>query len=1106
MNLSALTQRLKRTRPLSDALREMESSKETRISVPDAAKAYTLATIHAQLNVPMCLVVPRAPTARRIVDDLIAWHPRPEAIIHFPVPDALPYEHLAYDAELTSARMQTLLALIAPEACPLIVLAVRSALDCLLDPARFKTASRTLAPGMQVSPSALMEDWLELGYEPSPLVDSPGQFSRRGGIVDVYPPGQAPCRIEFWGDEIETLRIFDPATQRSGETITALAILPADERGGASGVLEYLPSHGLIVLDEPQLLQQAANDLEQQAEALRAELLLRDEWHESEPQPYRPWADVLARTVDLRRVILCHDPDAELVSFTHPGSFAGRHRALVTETRRLREQGQEIVIVSQQSARLAEVLEEANVSVVESIIDSPDGVDQQSARPITLVHGSLQDGWRSDELGLTVFTDRELFGWAKEHRQTHRPNRTSRGAFLSDLATGSMVVHVDHGIARYLGLARLTAPGASDRADGEVGGREFLLLQFADSDRLYVPVDQADRVSHYIGGGEQSPHLTRLSSGEWARSKQRVQRAVRIIAQELIELYAAREVSPGHGYPSDSVWQSELEASFPYIETPDQVSAIAEVKRDMEQPRPMDRLLVGDVGYGKTEVALRAAFKAVMDGRQVAVLVPTTVLAQQHYATFKERLEAFPVRVESLSRFRSEKEQRDVVLQLSEGAVDIVIGTHRLVQKDVKFKELGLVIIDEEQRFGVAHKERLKQLRREVDVLTLTATPIPRTLHMALVGVRDLSSIETAPEARLPIRTYVMESDDEVVREAIVREIERGGQVYFVHNRVRTIAAVANRLAELVPEARIGVGHGQMTEGALEQTMVQFAAGDYDVLVCTTIIESGLDIPNVNTMIVDHAERFGLAQLYQLRGRIGRGGVRAYAYLLYPRDTQLTEIAEKRLRTIFEATELGAGYHIAMKDLEIRGAGNLLGAEQSGNIGAVGFELYTRLLSESVEALRAAHRGLPPPPKPRPRPSVDLPIGAYIPHDYVSDAAARLNLYQRLASVGNHAALSLIVGEISDRFGNLPNAIVNLLYIVGLRLSAADAGVREIAATPDEIIVQFSDLINPVQRRIALSTAANARIASNQVRLPRGKGQAWMADLQRVVESMPAVA
>ncbi len=504
-----------------------------------------------------------------------------------------------------------------------------------------------------------MEEWLELGYEPSPIVDGPGQFSRRGGIVDVYPPGQSPCRIEFWGDEIESLRVFDPATQRSGETLQSLSILPADERGGDASILDYLPEGGIVVLDEPRQIEVATRELEQQAESLHAELLMRNEWNESDAPPYRTWNEVLGRVNKMSLVTLMHDPDDETVEFVHPGSFAGRHRALVTEARGLRDRGHQIVIVSQQSARLAEVLNEAGVVTVQA--DEVTELSPATDAPVPLVHGSLQDGWRSDELKLTVFTDRELFGWAKEHRHVRRPSRTSREAFLSDLEPGSMVVHIDHGIAKYLGLARLTAPGAQEQDQGDSGGREFLLLQFADSDRLYVPVDQADRVSRYIGGGEQNPHLTRLGTGEWTRAKQRVQRAVRVIAQDLIELYAAREVSPGHAYPRDSVWQAELEASFPYVETPDQVTAIAEVKKDMERPRPMDRLLVGDVGYGKTEVALRAAFKAVMDGRQVAVLVPTTVLAQQHYSTFKERLEAFPVRVESLSRFRSEKEQRQVV-------------------------------------------------------------------------------------------------------------------------------------------------------------------------------------------------------------------------------------------------------------------------------------------------------------------------------------------------------------------------------------------------------------------------------------------------------------
>ena len=553
------------------------------------------------------------------------------------------------------------------------------------------------------------------------------------------------------------------------------------------------------------------------------------------------------------------------------------------------------------------------------------------------------------------------------------------------------MVHIEHGIARFAGLTHKTLDGNE---------REYLELRYAQGDRLFVPTDQVDRVSRYVGPGDHTPALTRLGSGDWVRAKERVRRAVGDLARDLLGLYAARQVLEGHAFPPDTAWQQELEASFPYLETPDQLEAVRQVKSDMENLRPMDRLVCGDVGYGKTEVAIRAAFKAVLDGRQTAVLVPTTVLAQQHYRTFQERLSSFPARIEMLSRFRSERDQRQVVSDLASGAVDIVIGTHRLLQKDVTFKNLGLVIIDEEQRFGVAHKERLKQMRREVDVLTLSATPIPRTLHMSLVGIRDMSTMETPPEERLPIKTYVSEFDDRLVREAIIRELERGGQVYFVHNRVHNIEQVAHRLRDLVPEAEIAVAHGQMPEELLERVMLDFVRGGIDVLVCTTIIESGLDIPNVNTIIINQADRLGLAQLYQLRGRVGRGAFRAYAYVLYDRGRVLTEPAQKRLQTIFEATELGAGFQIALKDLEIRGAGNLLGAEQSGQIGAVGFDLYVRLLAEAVERLKALQRGEKPPLPATARPAVtlDLPLTAHIPHSYVPDLNLRLALYQRLAS------------------------------------------------------------------------------------------------------------
>jgi transcription-repair coupling factor (superfamily II helicase) len=764
------------------------------------------------------------------------------------------------------------------------------------------------------------------------------------------------------------------------------------------------------------------------------------------------------------------------------------------------------VVISQQASRLSELLLEQGVST------SPREVLPPRPAAVELVHGLLREGWVSDALDLSLFTDSEIFGWTKQRRSA--PTRrvvseraaAARESFIADLQPGDLVVHIDHGIARYGGLVRTpvgTVPGQETSSLELPGHAEFLLLHYAEGDNLYVPVSQADRVGRYIGAGDADPSLTRLGSGEWVRAKAKVRRSVRDMAQELMELYGARAALEGHAYPVDSPWQFELEGSFPYEETPDQVQAILDVKNDMQAPRPMDRLLVGDVGFGKTEVALRAAFKAVQDGRQVAILVPTTVLAQQHYNTFRERLGAFPVKVEMLSRFRSDKEQRGIIAGLSQGSVDICIGTHRLVQRDVEFKNLGLVVIDEEQRFGVAHKERLKQLRREVDVLTLTATPIPRTLHMGLVGVRDMSVLETAPEARLPVRTYVTEYDDGMVQEAILREIDRGGQVYFVNNRVQGIETIANRLRRLVPEARVAVAHGQMPEDLLEQTMLGFAEGDYDVLVCTTIIESGLDIPNANTLVINNAHRFGLAQLYQLRGRVGRSTSRAYAYLLYGKDMSLTEIAQERLKTIFEATELGAGMRIAMKDLEIRGAGNLLGSAQSGHIAAVGFDLYTKLLAEQVDLLKARHDGSARMPIERAWPSLDVPLNAFIPPEYVLDDAVRLRLYQRFSAIEDDAQLASLVAELEDRFGSLPEPAQHLVYITSLRMRATDAAVQAVTATHDEIIVKFDRLpaLNPDQ--LARKVGIALKRGSNQLRFVRGQGIAWMERLHALVSALP---
>ncbi len=1126
-SLAALLPTLQRDETFEAFGRALDTAKPGdqpgRLSIADPAKPYVVAALQAALGRTVLLLTARPGHARELAEDLVGWTNDPSTVLHLPAPDALPYEQLAEDPSLVARRVDVLASLAEAGAAPLVVASLRAVMDLIEAPARFRAASRTLRVGDRVNMSGLFTSWIEAGYESGPLVDGPGQVSRRGGILDVYPPSGPPTRIELFGDEIESIRTFDVETQRSGARMQELRVTPASERPVAdfaaegdtplptATVLDHLPDDAIVILDEPAQIEMVSHDLEAQAEEVRMHHQSLGDLPAEVARPYLTWQELRSRLRGQSARVLVdftHDSSQELLPFGHPAAFAGRLKAFLDRVARPAVRGGEsVVVVSQQSARLQELLAERNVEVSVS-----DRLPDEWARPsregrLAIVHGSLSEGWRCESLGLAVYTDGELFGWRKVRRPLRRTRTAARDAFLSDLEPGELVVHVDHGIARFRGLYRT---GGAEAADGtSTADREFLLLEYDSGDRLYVPSEQADRVTRYVGGGDDQPSLTRLGTQEWSRAKSRARRAVRDIAKDLVELYAARKTATGFTFSTDSAWQRELEDSFPYVETPDQATAIVEVKMDMEQPTPMDRLLVGDVGYGKTEVALRAAFKAIMDGKQVAVLVPTTVLAQQHYATFSERLNAFPIKVEVLSRFRSDKEQKAVVDALVAGTVDVVIGTHRLVSKDVSFKDLGLLIVDEEQRFGVAHKERLKQLRKEVDVLTLTATPIPRTLHMSLAGVRDMSVIETAPEERLPIRTYVAEHDDALVREAILRELDRGGQVYYVHNRVQSIEVLAKRLRELVPEARFLVGHGQMPEEQLERVMVRFAEAEADVLLCTTIIESGLDISNANTIIIDNAHRLGLAQLYQLRGRVGRGPVRAYAYFLYARDTQLNEQAEARLRTIYEATELGAGFRIAMKDLEIRGAGNLLGAEQSGQIAAVGFDLYTRLLGEAVDLMQAAQSGTPPPTTdavgPDRRPSLDLPLDAFLPPDYVADEAARLNLYQRFATATSGEQVGELIAELEDRFGALPEPAQNLVYLVGLRLEAQRAGVSQISAMEREIVVKLHGRPPSDITRLGREVGAALRAGSNQLRLPRGPGQGWIVTLQRLVDLLPAV-
>lgn len=1079
----------------------------------EAARPFVIATLQRALDRPVLVVTARADRAKQLVLELSSFRPPSDQIGYFAEPDPLLYERVPWSQETIATRLAALAAFSGKSSNgSIVVTTVRALLPHTTAPEAFHEATVFLRRGGSVGLGDLLQEWVKLGYESEAVVETPGSFSRRGGIVDIWPPAeQSPVRIEFVGDQVESMRRFDPVTQRSNQVVDALTITPASEalvtravqvaaavrridlsnthpvaattyrqdiealeqrrrfRGiefylpyfnpQPASLVQYLPDGGLIIVEDWQELEATAQQFEAQAEQVREDLEARGEAPLGLKRPYFTWGELRSQILLHQRVLFDYQSPDETpkLPFTPGTRFGGQVRRVVDEVINLRAAGSRIVVVSRQSERLSDLLRERD------IFAKPRASLKNAPEPgeIALIQGALSEGWGLSSSKLHLLTDAEIFGWVRPKPRrlaSAVPRPRSPEAFFADLAVGDYVVHVDHGIGAFRGLQKMDLGGPE---------REYLMIEYAHGDRLYVPVHQIDRLSRYIAPGGHTPTLHRLGTAEWGQVKERTQRAVDDIARELLELYAAREVIDGHAYSPDTPWQHEFEAAFPYAETEDQLEAIGQVKEDMERDRPMDRLVVGDVGYGKTEVALRASFKAVMDGKQVALLVPTTVLAQQHYNTFKERLAPFPITVEMLSRFRTAGEQEEIVKKLAEGGIDIVVGTHRLLSKDVQFKDLGLLIIDEEQRFGVTHKERLKQLRQQVDVLTLTATPIPRTLYLSLSGARDMSTIATPPEERQPIRTYVTGYDDRLVRDAILREMDRGGQVFFVHNRVRGIGIIERQLEKLVPEARIAIGHGQMPEEELETVMADFAAGKFDVLVCTTIIESGIDIPNANTILINNADKFGLAQLYQLRGRVGRGAARAYAYFMYDKRQELSPDARARLQTIAESSELGAGFQIAMRDMEIRGAGDVLGARQSGHIAAVGFDLYCRLLAHAIEEQREhIARGDGKNGKAQARqpdgdlldmPTIELPVPAQIPEGYVDDPALRLRLYRRLADVTTPDQAEEIAKEFEDRFGDLPVEMKNLFFLLRLKLAARAARVAAISMDDDRVLVRFKE-------------------------------------------------
>jgi transcription-repair coupling factor (superfamily II helicase) len=840
----------------------------------------------------------------------------------------------------------------------------------------------------------LIEKLILLGYRRFDIVGGRGEFSVRGGLIDIFPLNlEHPVRIELAGDEVESIRSFDAYSQRSINRLNEISVLPAHELYQAS-LFEHLPPNCLMVFEEMLEIENALRKEKDAPDYITADAR------------YLDMDEIQKGVMKFRRLELsAFLRPGEEIPFLPPAEYIGKFSEIPKES----------VIISKHASRLKTEIE-ANI-----------------------FEGSIRGGFVFD--GLQVLSDKELFG---EQIVSRRKKMVSAEGvaddLLADLKLNDYVVHENYGIGIYRG---------TDKLDWEGVIQEYFEIEFAGGDRVYVPPSMAGLVEKYSGGGEVKPKLSRLGTKLWLKTKNQVKKTLREMTQELLALYAARQKFPGYPFPGDDIWQVELEGTFSFEETPDQLKAINDTKRDMESTRPMDRLVCGDVGYGKTEVAIRAAVKAVSAGKQVAILVPTTILAEQHYNNFKNRLKSFPFIAEMLSRFRSKKEQANVIKALAGGGVDIVIGTHRLLSKDVKFNDLGLLIVDEEQRFGVAHKEKLKKMRQTVDVLSLSATPIPRTLYLSLSGARDMSVINTPPVDRSPIRTYVLPWNEAVIREAIRREMDRGGQVYFVHNFVESIEGMASKIKKLVPEAKVAIGHGQMSEKTLEKTMLDFMEKKCDVLVCTSIIESGLDITNVNTILIDQADRLGLSQLYQIRGRVGRSPVRAYAYLFYHPEKVIAGQALERLKAIQEFTALGSGYKLAMRDLEIRGSGNLLGAEQSGHILEVGFDLYCELLEEAVKEIKGIKEVSPRVVE------IDLKLEAYIPDQYISDDRQRLAIYRRMNLIDKQAAVNDLKKELIDRFGNFPVPVNKLFDLLNLKMKALKAGVVSIKEEDSEIMIEW---------------------------------------------------
>ena len=1015
-----------------------------------------LAAVAAGRN-PVVLVVPSDADAEKLTVDVrfflsafegVSDAEVERAVLPFPSHEVDPYRGLAPHFDIASARARALHALTSGTA-RVVIASAAALLPRLAAPARMGAAALTVMPGYDISPTDLADILISAGYTRQDPVDESGEFCVRGGVVDFYPAGaERPIRLEFIGDTIESIRSYDPATQRSTGEVDQAAIVPLSELPGdpdeadrSATFFDYLATAGRpeVFVSEPDEVKAHGTKAYEQVRAGYDDAIARGQRAALPEALVVDWETAAARLASgttLETLALGLEEEGTHIASQPALEFNGRLQDWVAEIRRGRERGETMILVAHTQGRAERTIELlADYSIFAVPIERAE--DAHTASVLVAI-GRLTRGFRLPDASLQLWAETDVF---EEERQVQARRRSAARTFLSDfrdLKVGDLVVHVDHGIGVFVGLKRI---------DVGLEPQEFMELRYAAEDKLFVPVERLDLVQKYTGASR--PALDRLGGTTWEKAKTRVKKAMRDMAEELLKLYAARKAVPGHAFSVDSHWQQEFEDAFEWELTPDQRNAITDIKGDMESPTPMDRLLCGDVGYGKTEVAMRAAFKAVMDGKQVAFLAPTTVLAFQHHKTLRDRFAGFPVRIEMISRFRTKAEQKQIIEDNTAGKVEVMVGTHRLLSKDVQFRDLGLLVVDEEQRFGVAHKERIKQMRKRVDVLTMTATPIPRTLNMSLAGIRDMSIIETPPKDRLAIQTNVVKFDQAVIQRAIRTEIERGGQIYFVHNRVESIFSMGNLITRLVPEARVAVGHGQMAEDELERVMVDFVGHKFDVLLATTIIENGLDIPNANTIIINRSDRYGLSQLYQLRGRVGRSDRRAYAYLLIPPEDSLSPVAKKRLAAIREFSDLGSGFRVAALDLEIRGAGNLLGGEQSGHIEAVGFDMYMKLLEQTIKELKGEEI------EDEIRANVNLRVDLRIDEVFIPDMNQRLTVYRRMAGVRTPAELDRLMDEVRDRYGPPPESVLSLAEYASIRLLADRLGIESLDREGQTVVLKF---------------------------------------------------